>query len=304
MSRKENKLIIPVYLNQRIVFDLLATLQEGISTVTRVSSTDSNTNMDDQRYGAAFGLSQAFSTLLKIDISGNREKKSQNSAETQRSEERFHTPTSLLQQLREMMQHDQNVTIVGNEYRPEAHDIIEFTASLRRNPMIQVMDVMIGMMDMMTAFTGQTTQSPTPKKSKHQPQRKQDSPNSQVAGQMKEFLRILKSGDTIDIISDTLDCDYKAVITLEQEYLNDPTMSDLVDGQFKVLGKIIRVIPDNKQSISLIRKTPLSVLQGSILNELMEKLSDFSRAGDIHLPEVEWEITGPVIQVIPIAIFA
>jgi hypothetical protein len=39
MSNKINNLIIPAYLNQRIVFDLIAMLQDGLSTVTRITST-------------------------------------------------------------------------------------------------------------------------------------------------------------------------------------------------------------------------------------------------------------------------
>ena len=34
------KLIVPVYLNQRLVFDLLAMLQGGISTVTAINKTE------------------------------------------------------------------------------------------------------------------------------------------------------------------------------------------------------------------------------------------------------------------------
>ena len=33
-------MIIPAYLNQRIVFDLIAMLQDGLSTVTRITSID------------------------------------------------------------------------------------------------------------------------------------------------------------------------------------------------------------------------------------------------------------------------
>ena len=33
------KLIVPVYLNQKLVFDLLAMLQDGISTVKAINST-------------------------------------------------------------------------------------------------------------------------------------------------------------------------------------------------------------------------------------------------------------------------
>ncbi len=36
-----NDLVIPVYLNQRVVFDLVAVLQDGIASVTQISQTHS-----------------------------------------------------------------------------------------------------------------------------------------------------------------------------------------------------------------------------------------------------------------------
>ena len=72
MSNKIDNLIIPAYLNQRIVFDLIAMLQDGLSTVTRITSVDSTADKDRKLYGAAFGLNQALSSLLKIDVSGRR----------------------------------------------------------------------------------------------------------------------------------------------------------------------------------------------------------------------------------------
>ena len=69
MNTESDELIIPVYLNQRIVFDLIAMLQDGMSTVTRVSSSEESKSVDNQRYGTSFGLGQALSSLLKFQRS-------------------------------------------------------------------------------------------------------------------------------------------------------------------------------------------------------------------------------------------
>ncbi len=108
----KNDLIIAVYLNQRIVFDLIAILQDGMSTVTRISSSEETKKSDTQRYGAAFGLSQALSSLLKIDVSGNREKSREGSTGLQKSEERVHTPSSLFQKLRSILASDNKIEVV------------------------------------------------------------------------------------------------------------------------------------------------------------------------------------------------
>ena len=68
---EDRKLLIPVYLNQRIVFDLLAMLQGGISTVTSVSKTEQSADEKSRKMGGSFGLSQALSSLLKIDLSAD-----------------------------------------------------------------------------------------------------------------------------------------------------------------------------------------------------------------------------------------
>ena len=60
MSNKINNMIIPAYLNQRIVFDFIAMLQDGLSTVTRITSVNSTANEDRKLYGASFGLTKRF----------------------------------------------------------------------------------------------------------------------------------------------------------------------------------------------------------------------------------------------------
>jgi len=81
-------------------------------------------------------------------------------------------------------------------------------------------------------------------------------------------------------------------------------MSDLVDGQFNVLGKTIRVIEKSNESINLLRKTALSSMGKDFLNKMFTDLSKSVTDVGIEIPDIELEIKGPVIQVIPIAIFS
>lgn len=294
------ELIIPVYLNQRVVFDLIAMLQGGISTVTRITSSESYSGKDQQQYGAAFGLSKAFSTLLKIDVSGTRQKAQEDSSGIQKAEERVHTPASMFQSLRASLSDRKELLIVDKEYKPKIRDIIEFTAHLRKNPIIQTMDTFVGLMEMAILFSDTPTQKTKQKGRKtHKPD-----DNKHIKKQMEQFLESLKTGDTVDIVSDSLQCDFKAVITLEREFLNDPTMSDLVDGQFNVLGKVIRVIDNEQDSINLIRKTAVSAMPEKIMSDAFSSFSALSSDEGFNLPPLELEVKGPVIQILPIAIFA
>lgn len=287
-------LIIAVYLNQRVVFDLIAMLQDGMSTVTRISSSESNKGSDTQRYGAAFGLSQALSSLLKIDVSGERAKTREGTSGIEKSEERVHTPSSLFQKLRSTLKAKNKIVLVDAKYKPQAGDIVEFSASLKRNPLVQVMDTFSQIFDMALAFSDQPQKS-----SKKSPL----NDFAKLKSQIKSFSEMLKAGDTIDLVSDGLACGHKAVVTLDEEYLNDPTMADLVDGQFKVVGKVIRAISDPSGSVNLLRKGAVGAMNKQMLEAAFEHLTtDVSASFD--LPKIEWEIQGPVIQVVPIAIFA
>lgn len=100
---EDRKLLIPVYLNQRIVFDMLAMLQGGISTVTSVSKTEQSADEKSRKMGGSFGLSQALSSLLKIDLSADATSTKAGSQEESLTEERFHTPASLFYTLRNLL---------------------------------------------------------------------------------------------------------------------------------------------------------------------------------------------------------
>lgn len=294
MNTESDELIIPVYLNQRIVFDLIAMLQDGMSTVTRVSSSEESKSVDNQRYGTSFGLGQALSSLLKIDVSGDRSKVKEGTAGMQRSEERVHSPSSLFQKLRATLKSKSKLKVADGNYIPDPGDLVEFSASLRRNPIIQAMETFMGVMDMASLFGTQQKggKRPVPDDSKR------------VRGQMEKFTESLRDGKTADIISDPLGWKYRAVITVEEEYLNDPTMSDLIDGQFKVVGKVIRVIHDTNGSVSLLRKVTIGAMNKQMLEEAFSHLSSEEISEAIAIPKIELEIQGPVVQIIPVAIFA
>jgi hypothetical protein len=291
------KLIVPVYLNQRLVFDLLAMLQGGISTVTAVTKTESSNSSSQEKAGAAFGLSQAFSTLLKIDISGETSKSKKNGEESRVSEERVHTPASLFYQLRNIMLERNLLKLLSPEVSPEPGDIVEFEASLKRNPIVETMDTLSEMMNMAILFDDKGGQQKGAK-------RNQESEYHKIQKQMMAFSETLKTGDTIDLTADNLSTSHAAVITLETGYLNDPMMSDLVDGKFRVLGKVIRSLDSSNESISLIRKTALSKMPAPLLGKVFGQLATLGTEQGFGIPSLTLEIPGPAIQVLPVAIYA
>lgn len=291
------RLIVPVYLNQKIVFDLLAMLQGGISTVTTVTEASVNTKSEGEKVSAGFGLSEAFSTLLKIDLSGSKDKSSGSEETSASSQERVHTPASLFFQLRNLLIEKNYLKESSGEVLPKAGDFVEFEGFLKRNPIVETIDSLAEMMDMAEAFEDK----PQPKKGSAA---NKPSEYQKIKQQMVRFSDSLKAGSTIDLSSASLEEGYTAVVTVETGFLNDPLMSDLVDGQFKIIGKVIKSVSDSSDSINLLRKTALSKMPSELLLQAIGHLSSLGSEQGFDIPELKMEIEGPAIQVLPIAIYA
>ncbi len=286
-------LIVPVYLNQRIVFDFVAMLQGGIASVTSISQTRGESSEVAGSLSSRFGLSSALASLLRIDFSAAASGATANDSVETRSEQRIHTSASLFIALRAELRDKK--FIVGDKdgvsFAPG--DIVEFSASLKRNPLVETMGSLVALLDMSQAFSDAPAKGKTNRPNEDTKEKRQ----------VQSFIEALTSSDTVDLITGPLESSHRAVITLEQQFLNDPTMSDLVDGTFKVVGKVTRVVSDSDDAISLNRKSAVGILPPSVLEDLKDNLSGPDLAG-FGLPELEWEIPGPAIQVIPIAVFA
>lgn len=291
------KLIVPVYLNQRLVFDLLAMLRGGISTVTTVTRSESTEGKSSDQISTSLGLSNALSSLLKIDLSGTRASAEAKANGSVQSEERVHTPASLFYELRKSLHEKQYIRSLSDDNGPVPGDIVEFEAALRRNPAVETMSALSSMMEMAILFQDESAMG-----------RKGDgkgkgSENTKIKKQMDGFLEGLVAGDTVDVTAAGFAGKWEALITLERQYLNDPAMADIVDGRFHVLGKVTRTVAPSDQPINLLRKSALSRMPSHIIQDVMGKFSELNVQGFL-LPALRTEICGPAFQVIPIAVYA
>ena len=285
-------LIIPVYLNQRIVFDLMAVLEGGLVSVTQVSQTSTATTISTQQIGTTFGLGAALSSLLKIDFNAKQDKQKNDSNSTTKTEERIHTSVSLFVALCAALREKGHLKQLESNSVIMPGDLVEFASTLHRNPLIETLASFLEVIDMVQSFIEK------PKgKGNQQPEM------SQVKKQMGSLVSFLKTGETTDLTTKLLVSGHRAVIALENQSLNDPSMSDLVDGTFRVVGKVTRVIGEAEGAISLNRKSAINRLPAAVLEQFKTAIAA-PELGAMALPPLEWEIKGPAIQVLPIAIFA
>ena len=61
---KADQLMVPVYINEKIVLDMLAIIEDGFSTVSQVSYTEHKENSNAQKFEA--GVSTSATLLSKL----------------------------------------------------------------------------------------------------------------------------------------------------------------------------------------------------------------------------------------------
>ena len=118
--------------------------------------------------------------------------------------------------------------------------------------------------------------------------------------QIEQFLYELKSTGTIDFIVENKNT--TVVLSAQEKYLSNDNISELLGGQFKVLGKIIKIC-NGDDKIDLLRKTTLGVLDDVSKNEFLAAFNN-TELENFNLPKLRTEIESPSFIVIPIAIYA
>ena len=301
---RASDLPIALYLNQRVTFDLLASLEDGFAHVTTVQESSSDAKKSTLEGGAALGIGNPFTFLgLTLGAKGRRGTASGSSGTT--TEELVHTPTSLFARLRAELFERKLVKTIKREDTDfgaiAAGQFVEFQAVLRRSPLIVVLDTYLTIAPMMDLFSDQDN-APAPTKGRRQ-RAKGKQPN-ETAQAMKQ-VTFIRDAVTADGSEDFFaECGKsRFVLTAEAAYFVDPTMNDVIDGTFRVFGKVTRSVPAEEQDgISLLRRSALGNFASMVenLEAAFASLPDAGFTGQ----SVQTEIPGPTLQVIPIAIFA
>lgn len=291
-----NQLMIPVYINEKIVLDMLAIIEDGFSTVSQVSYSDHKENSNAQKIEAEVSTSASIlSKLLKIDLKGELSH-SGNCGETENTtKEKVHTNVSLLSKFRAFLT-DANILksgfVISNM---KIGDFIEVEGELQKNPLINCMDIFVDVLRMADIFA-EKPQLNAKTQAKAQKQQQDE-----TMKKIKSFASELKHSGTVDfILSDSAGT---VVLSAQEQYLSNDNISEILGGHFKVLGKVIAICADKTESIDLLRKTTLSILPHDLLADMFSCLQNEDMK-QYNLPELKTEISGPAVIVIPVAIYA
>lgn len=304
-ATRAEQLIIPVYINEKVVLDMLAIIEDGFSMVSQVSYSEQAERNSAQKISgeASSSVSLPFlSKLLKIDFRGDGELAHDTTHGDQKSTtfEKVHTNVSLLSKLRTCLAEiDGCLKTKFDVSQMHIGDFIELEGELQKNPLIDYLDRFVDLFRMVESLSDKPdVDYKKSAKKRAEPARTEE---RKMLEQIKSFRNELEQSGTTDfIMSDTKGT---IVLSAQNQYLTNDNISELLGGRFKVLGKVISVRQDQNDKINLLRKTTLSLFNDADLQTLLQE--SLKEAGEkLSLPNLITEICGPAVIVIPIAIYA
>lgn len=295
-SIKSDRLIVPVYINEKIVLDMLAIMEDGFSMVSQINYTEHKESGSAQKAEASVSTSATIlSKLLKINISGELNHTGNKGEDESIAKEKVHTNVSLLSKFRSFLAEQGMLKIDFEMSNMQVGDFIEVEGELQKNPLINYMDLFIDLFRMIDIFEEK------PQLGNKSQTHNQKQKGNEMVKQIKSFADELKHSGTIDFILSNKKG--TAVLSVQEQYLANDNISEIIGGRFKVLGKVISICKDDTENIDLLRKTSLSILSEELITEMFAgfKNEDMKQ---FNLPELKTKITGPAIIVIPVAIYA
>lgn len=281
----KNKLTIPIYLNTKIVFDMLATIEDGFSEVKNIQTSKSRSSEDEVE--ANIGTSNLFA-FLSVGIKGNM-KSGSNDGQTV-IEEKTHTTVSLFQRLKAQLEDEELIN--RDIEKLEIGDFVELQGVLKTNPLI---DMLSGLKELMT-LANLFSDKPKSNQSKKEKLMSDNKFNAQIEG----LINGLQADGKKDIICETSGT--KVILPTDENYFLNNNMSEVTDGNYKILGKVVQICKEEGE-ISLLRNTVFSRLQLDKMKEFQDVFNDHSLSQFVGEGGITTTVQAPVVMIIPIAIY-
>jgi hypothetical protein len=304
-----DELVIAVYLDTNVLLDLLATVEDGFSLVERVTSGQTRSDASERSGSAEFGAPGVLN-FFKLGFSGRLGKSTNRGTSDTTEADITHTYGSLLHRLRRYLLEEDLVRTP--EVGVEAGTFVEFTGVVRPNPFTSSFRQLQRMLKFVTvalAMQGMP-KSPQPgaKPGRGGQGPRQANPQASQLKAISEFLEQLTSDvereGTSTVLFESQSTEDRAVVTLYEDFLRDRSMAELLNREFRVLGKTARHLPKGSpESVDLIALSGIAGFSPELLAQLTGTMREMSNSGVAQIAAPVTEIKPPVIEIVPIAIY-
>jgi hypothetical protein len=316
-------LFVLSYLDTNALLDLLAAAQDGFTLVERISTSQTKTTEVETSATAEFGLPNVLN-FFRIGMSGRLAKARGTESSDHREAEVVHTYGSLLHRLlrfldvEEALRHARN----DSEFQELAvGDFVELSGVFRSNPftsafrrlqrMLRFFEVAVRLQPegMAAGATAQVRQSGGKGRAPTNQRPKQaGNPMMFQLTAVSDFLETLTADvereGTQTIVVEPSGTAYKAVLTLFTDFLRDRSMAELLNREFKVLGKVARNLRDDSgETVNLLASTGIGGFGPEIMGQLLAGFQELGRESNVLLESPTSEISPPVVEIVPIAFY-
>lgn len=311
-----NELVIAVYLDINVLLDLLATVEDGFRLVERVTTGQTSGKSADQSVGAEFATPSLFN-FFKVRFSGKLGRTSAEGTNETKETELTHTYGSLLHRLRRYLLEENLLTSLGSDasHPTTVGSFIEFTGVVRPNPFTDSFHRLHRMLSFAEIATMMSSSPPNPapqgnKGNRGQnpgrgiPARQQSSQLTDIGSFLEKLTDDVEREGTSTILFENEPPDYRAVVTCFDAFLRDRSMAELMNREFRVLGKVARHLPcGSAEGVDLLASSGVAGFPPEILGQLSEMIESLSNQGVAQLHSPSTTIDPPVIEIVPIAIY-
>jgi hypothetical protein len=321
----------PVYLDVAMMISFLAYLEGGI--VTREEATQREAGARERVLKGRAGLRARLPWALDADVGteGSSQRREEVSLESKSA--RQHTAASLFNLLYEYLSaDDQLVNLTKSSQLEELcpGQLVEMTGEYLGNPLESILAFVAAMYPYLDEQ--RKAQIATANEAAERIRKAQRSGNPAKRAQAQAALQAQAAVDPGEAISAVVEKlkesenefglqmmlkmaeDIKAVpvhdllfrlrsglhavLTVSSEYYSSETNEYLRAGEFKVIGKVTKVITGDT-TVNLTRRTVLGVANPSTAQDIVESVE----TEDIKLDVTDPIVTAPAVQILPMAIF-
>lgn len=292
--KKNTDLIVPIYLNRQIVFDLVAMRKGGITFVESVNAIQSKNVSAEAGASVQITSDTLLANLFKIGVKGQGKMKGESGSANSETSEKIHTPASLCYQLRGELVDDGQLRALNMDC--QVGDFVEFETKLQQNPLTSALEEVVAFLDFFDLFSEDSAQR---KKAPNQSGEK--ARMKKIQERVTGLLSMLDGSKSKDILA-VSGCGLNSILSIDPDNLVSLNIADIADGRFSVFGKVIRKLEGDNDAVDLLRKTGLRGSPDRVekLVEAINKLGEsvFSWQRIIH------KIKGPGFHIMPIAIYS
>ena len=302
------ELIIPIYIDTNTLLDLLASVEDGFSLVEKVTSRETHDRNTERSFqgegGTEFGIPNVLS-LLKIKLGGSMGTRNSHERTAETQTERFHTYGSLLTRLRAYL-YENKLILRSNgridewwqEVRPSS--FVELRGVFRPNPLADGLKTMGKVATLSNSMAGLAN---TPSQRSTKQQKPHQNPLEPIRKMTQDMLAdIEKENIRLFVVDLNEDSAIRAVTLLLLDYLRDQSMTEISHKEFTLLGKVVRKLDHNsEEKVKLLQGSGLGSFGKNTLDTFIQAFS--SMGEELQFPEIQVEIAGPALEIVPIAIY-